>query len=64
MDYTTRVTLSNKHHVTSALYHLHRVMPSVKGQHGVIRVDDLNEIRDKLKLWEKDLYLQSQNESK
>ena len=57
MNYKEKIILSNKHHISSALYHLERVMPDNKGEEPVVGLQDLNTIREQLKLWERDLYL-------
>ena len=54
MNYKQRVIFANKHHVTSALYHMRRVTPSVSPE-GVIDRDKLNEIRRQLETWEMEL---------
>ena len=57
MNYKEKIILSNKHHISSARYHLQRVMPDNKGEKPVIGLQDLKTIREQLKLWERDLYL-------
>ena len=61
MNYQEKITLSNKHHISSALYHLERVMPDIKSGK-IIGVQDLNTIREQLKLWERELYITTQEE--
>ncbi len=52
MNYSERLILSNKHHVTSALYHLRRVTLD-----DVVGVQDLKTIKEQLELWERNLFL-------
>ena len=54
MNYKQRVIFANKQHITSALYHMRRVMPSVSPE-SVIDRDKLNEIRRQLETWEMEL---------
>jgi hypothetical protein len=58
MNYKQKITLSNKHHVSSAIYHLERVMPD-----DVIGKETFRTIKEQLKLWERDLQLAIQNDS-
>ena len=62
MNYKQKTILSNKHHVSSALYHLDRVMPSIGGDHGIVGKEDLRTIKEQLRLWERDLQLAMQND--
>ena len=57
MNYKEKVVLSNKMHISSALYHLERVMPDLEGKDPHVGVHDLNTIREQLKLWERELHL-------
>ena len=67
MNYQDKITLSNKHHISSALYHLERVMAdnviALPLPLPYIGVHDLNIIIEQLKLWEKELYIIAQNDS-
>jgi len=64
MNYQDKITLSNKHHISSALYHLERVLPDTKDEHlGIIGVHNLNTIREQLKLWERVLHITAQDDS-
>jgi len=63
MNYKEKITLTNKHHVSSALYHLERIMPSLTDfDQTIVGVQDLNTIREQLRLWEKELYITTQEE--
>ena len=62
MNYKQKITLSNKHHISSAIYHLDRVMPSIGGDHGIVGNEDLKTIKEQLRLWERDLQLAMQND--
>ena len=61
MNYQQRIILSNKHHISSALYHLERVLPDLKDGK-IVGVQDLNTIREQLKLWEKNLHIELQDD--
>lgn len=61
MNYQEKIILSNKHHISSALYHLERVMPDLKDGK-IVGVQDLNTIREQLGLWERELYIVAQEE--
>jgi len=60
MNYKQKIMLSNKHHVSSALYHLDRVMPSIGS--GNVGKESLRTIKEQLRLWERDLQLAMQND--
>ena len=63
MNYQEKITLSNKHHISSALYHLERVVPDIledKQSGKFVGVQDLKTIREQLKLWEIELYIITQ----
>ena len=62
MNYKQKITLSNKHHISSAIYHLDRVMPFIKGDYGIVGKEDLKTIKEQLRLWERDLQLAMQND--
>ena len=62
MNYKQKITLSNKHHVSSALYHLDRVMPSIGMYTRIVGKEDLQTIKEQLRLWERDLQLAMQEE--
>ena len=62
MNYKQKITLSNKHHISSAIYHLDRVMPSIGSDHGIVGNEDLKTINEQLRLWERDLQLAMQND--
>jgi len=61
MKYQQRIILSNKHHISSALYHLEHVLPDLKDGK-IVGVQDLNTIREQLKLWEKNLHIELQDD--
>ena len=67
MNYQDKITLRNKHHISSALYHLERVMadnvfaPPLPLSY--IGVHDLDIIIEQLKFWEKKLYITAQDDS-
>ena len=51
MNYQDKITLRNKHHISSALYHLERVVPDIledKQSGKFVGVQDLNTIREHL----------------
>ncbi len=56
MNYKEKSILANKHHISSALYHLERITPD-RGEDAVVGIEDLKTIRGQLKLWERDLFL-------
>ena len=63
MNYKQKITLSNKHHISSAIYHLDNVLPSIGGVIGVpIGKESLRTIKEQLRLWERDLQLTMQND--
>ena len=62
MNYKQKITLSNKHHISSTLYHLDRIMPSIGGYRGIVGKEDLRTIKEQLRLWERDLQLAMQND--
>jgi len=62
MNYKQKITLSNKHHVSSALYHLDRVMPSIGMYTRIVGKEDLQTIKEQLRLWERDLQLAMQDD--
>ena len=64
MNYKQRIMLSNKHHISSALYHLEKILPSIGGDYGLVGVgkEDLRTIKEQLRLWERDLQLAMQND--
>jgi hypothetical protein len=57
VNYKEKIVLSNKMHISSALYHLERVMPDLDGEKYKVGVHDLNTVREQLKLWERELHL-------
>ena len=63
MNYKQKITLSNKHHISSAIYHLDRVMPSIGMYTRIVGKEDLQTIKEQLRLWERDLQLAMQNDS-
>ena len=63
MNYKQKIMLSNKHHISSAIYHLDRVMPSIGSEHGNVGKESLRTIKEQLRLWERDLQLAMQNDS-
>ena len=62
MNFKQKITLSNKHHISSALYHLDRVMPSIGMYTRIVGKEDLQTIKEQLRLWERDLQLAMQDD--
>lgn len=62
MNYKQKIILSNKHHISSTLYHLDRVMPSMINEQGIIELKAFQAIKEQLRLWERDLQLAMQND--
>ena len=63
MNYQELIIVTNKHHVSSALYHLERVLPSLGGEGTkIVGLQDLNTVREQLKLWETELYITTPKE--
>ena len=62
MNFKQRITLSNKHHISSAIYHLDRVMPSIGMYTRIVGKEDLQTIKEQLRLWERDLQLAMQDD--
>ena len=62
MNYKQKTILSNKHHVSSALYHLDRLVPSIGMYTRIVGKEDLQTIKEQLRLWERDLQLAMQEE--
>ena len=63
MNYKQKIIFNNKHHISSAFYHLVRVTPSIRGDYAVVDKDQLSAIKKQLIIWERDLYLAIQNDS-
>ena len=64
MNYQELIIVTNKHHVSSALYHLERVLPSLRiNDQKIVGAQDLNTIREQLKIWERELYIITQDDS-
>ena len=61
MNYQELIIVTNKHHVSSALYHLERVMADLKDGK-IVGAQDLNTIREQLKIWERELYIITQDD--
>ena len=62
MNFKQKITLSNKHHISSAIYHLDRVIPSIGMYTRIVGKEDLQTIKEQLRLWERDLQLAMQND--